>query len=65
MKHDTSTAHYLTIAEVAERLRLSVRSVRALVAAQRIPVIRVSARRIVVDSHDLDRYIDSRREGSR
>lgn len=41
----------------ARRICVSVRTLDTLVAAGRIPVIRVSPRRVAFDPADLDRYV--------
>ena len=43
--------------EAAYRLAISERTFRALVAAGKIPVVQVSARRVAVDPRDVDAYI--------
>lgn len=54
----------LLVEEVAERLAFSVRSVRALIAGGRLPIVRVGARAVRVDEADLARYIDTCRQRS-
>jgi excisionase family DNA binding protein len=51
---------FLTIAEVADRLTLSVATVRRLTASGQIPIIRLSARRVAVPTAAVERYL---REG--
>jgi len=41
---------------------VSVRTLRKLIAAGTIPVVRVSTNRICVDAVDLEHYIDAHRE---
>ena len=63
----TSTAHdgpvgpLLSLEEAAEYLAIAPRTLRTLVALGRLPVIKVTERRIAFSRDDLDRYIDSRR----
>lgn len=47
--------------EAASRLALSVRSVRALISAGRLPFVRVGERRIAVDAADLARFVAERK----
>ena len=47
---------FLTLAETALRLRLSVRTVRRLTAAGAIPIVRLSPRRVAVPLVALERY---------
>lgn len=47
--------------EAAYWLAISERTFRALVAAGKIPVVQVSARRVAVDPRDLDAYIERQR----
>jgi excisionase family DNA binding protein len=61
MKSNTTIPYYMTIPEVAEELRLSVRTVRTLISAGKIATIRVSTRKLVIDPRDLDVYTKSRR----
>lgn len=51
----------LPLPEAAARLSVSLRTLRSLVAAGKIPVIAVSARRKAIDPADLDRFIDEQR----
>ncbi|MCI0588412.1 MAG: helix-turn-helix domain-containing protein [Planctomycetes bacterium] len=53
----------LTLREAAERLCISLRSLRTLVALGKVPVIRVTARRVAIEEADLVSYIESRRSG--
>lgn len=51
----------LTLHEAARYLTLGVRTVKALVAAGKIPVVRPSPRRVAIDVRDLEAYVASRR----
>ena len=51
----------LSLDEVAERLRVSIRTVRTRVALGQIAIIRPSPRRVLVSEDDLRDYIRSRR----
>jgi len=51
----------LSVGEVAERLSISVRSVRALIQVGALPTVRVTARRIAIDESDLAAYVAARR----
>ena len=45
----------------AEYLSVGLRTLKSLIAAGEIPVVRVSPRRVAIDPLDLDAYIQSRR----
>jgi len=47
----------LTLDEVAERLRLSRRTVERMVAAEVLPALRVAPRAVRVDSAELENWI--------
>jgi excisionase family DNA binding protein len=51
----------VTVADAARRLAVSLRTLRAIIAAGQLSVIRVSARRIAVDLADLAEFIERRR----
>jgi excisionase family DNA binding protein len=51
----------LTVAEVAEYLRLSKAQVYAMIARKEIPAIRISERRIVVSENDLVRWVQKQK----
>lgn len=51
----------LTLHEAARYLTLGVRTVKTLVAAGMIPVVRPSPRRVAIDVRDLEAYVASRR----
>ncbi len=51
----------LSLEEAARYLSIASRTLRSLVAMGRVPVIKVTGRRIAFCRHDLDRYIDARR----
>ena len=42
-------------------LSLGLRTLKTLIAAGKIPVVRVSPRRIAIDPRDLDAYVDQQR----
>jgi excisionase family DNA binding protein len=52
-----ASSRLLTIGEVAERLRLSRRTVERMVAAELLPAVRVGHRAIRVDEHELTVWI--------
>lgn len=52
----------LTFREAADVLRVSLSTLERLVAAGRLPVVRVSNRRRLVTAADLERYIARQRE---
>jgi excisionase family DNA binding protein len=52
----------ITVAEAARRLTISLRSIRAAIAAGRLPVVYVSARRIAIDEADLLEFVAARRK---
>jgi excisionase family DNA binding protein len=51
----------LTVPQAAHHLSVSVRTLRAILAAGHLPVIRISARRIAIDKSDLIEFIEQRR----
>ena len=51
----------LTVAQAAEALALSERSIRSLIAAGSLPIVRVGARGVRVHPEDLRRFIEERR----
>lgn len=51
----------LTLPEAARYLTIGVRTVKALIAAGRLPVVRPSPRRVAIDLRDLEAYVASRR----
>ena len=53
----------LTLAQVAERLTLSPRSVRVLLARGVLPVVQLTTRRRAVSEADLVAWIAARRSG--
>ena len=55
----------LPIGEVARRLSISVRSVRALIERGVLATVRVTERRVAVDEADLAAYVEARRTGPR
>lgn len=50
----------ITTEDVAERLGISISTVKRLTAQQKIPFIRVSDRRIAFDPDDLDAWLKTR-----
>ena len=52
----------ITLAEAAELLGMSTVSVRRLIWSGTLPAVRLT-RRIQIDTRDLDRLIDRRKEG--
>ena len=61
MNASTKTPALLTVSQAAERLSISVRSLRALIARGDIAVVRVTDRRVAIDEADLAAYVSSRR----
>lgn len=55
----------LSLDEVAERLGISYRSVRTIVALGRLSTVRPTPRRILVSEDDLRAYVQSCREPAR
>ncbi len=51
----------LTLPEAANYLTLGERTLKALIAAGKIPVVRPSPRRVAIDVRDLEAYVASRR----
>ena len=66
-KHHTnarSAGRLLTIRDVATRLSISTRTLRSLIAAGRLPVVRVSPGRVAIDPRDLEDYLSRNRSSS-
>lgn len=59
--HDSETRLY-TVAEAASRLRISLRSMRGIIATGQLPIIRVTKARVAIAESDLAAYIAARRE---
>lgn len=59
---ESSPTPLMTVAEVARRLSVSMRTVRTLIALGHIPVICVSRNRICIDAKDVESYIVSRKQ---
>ena len=59
----TSSPRLLTLNETAALLSVSVPAVRRLIAAGQLPHIRFN-RRLLVDTKDLDRFIDRSRQAA-
>jgi excisionase family DNA binding protein len=51
----------LSVAEVARRLSISVRSVRGLIQSGALQTIRITPRRVAIDEVDLAAYVAMRR----
>lgn len=52
----------VSVADAASRLAVSLRTFRSIIAAGQLPVVRVSARRIAIDTADLAEFVERRRE---
>jgi len=52
----------VSVADAARRLAVSLRTLRTIIAAGQLSVVRVSARRIAIDTADLAEFIERRRE---
>lgn len=63
-QHADRTVRLLTLTEVARLLRVSKRTVYALVRSGRLPSIRVGVRGVRVLETDLARYLEDAREGA-
>lgn len=50
---------FLTVLQVAERLALSVRSVRRLTASGALPIVRVSPRSVRIPADAVERHIEA------
>lgn len=55
------TLQLVTVSEAADRLALSVRSVWGLIAAGRLPVVRLGRRATRIDARDLARLVEAGR----
>lgn len=53
-----STDEFLTVAEVADRLRLNDQTVRNYIEAGKLPAFRIG-RRVRIARSDFDRFVDS------
>ena len=51
----------LTAKTAAERLTVSMRTLRAYIASGALPVVRLSARSVRIHPDDLDEFIEKRR----
>jgi excisionase family DNA binding protein len=51
----------MTIPDFSQRTKLSIRTVRTLIALGKIPVVRVSARALRITEADLAEFIAARR----
>jgi len=51
----------VTVKDAARRLAVSLRTLRAIIAAGQLSVVRVSARRVAIDVADLAEFIEQRR----
>lgn len=56
-----TATHYISTAEAAQRLGVSVRTVRNYITAGRLPASRLSARATRIAEHDLDAFISASR----
>lgn len=54
----------LPVDEAAERLSISTRSLRNLIALGKLRVVRVTPRRIAIGEDDLNAYIEAHRAGT-
>ena len=61
MHTNSAVPSLLSIAEVASRLTISQRSVRALISCGKLRTVRVTERRVAVDEADLSAYVAARR----
>lgn len=59
--HESETRLY-TVAEAAARLRISLRTMRGLIATGQLPIVRVTKARVVITENDLAAYVAARRE---
>src|SRR5450755_4288240 len=50
---------YLTVAEIAEVLKLNPQTVRNWIDRSELPAVRVGSRRVRVKQSDLDRFLDA------
>lgn len=64
MHAGSSVPVHFSVAEVARRLGISLRSARALIAGGKLPVMRPTDRRVVVAEDDLAAFVASRRSAS-
>ncbi|MBL8841966.1 MAG: helix-turn-helix domain-containing protein [Planctomycetes bacterium] len=46
---------------MADRLTISIRSVRNLIRDGRLPIVRVTSRRVAIAESDLQSFVDARR----
>jgi excisionase family DNA binding protein len=65
MRPESSAPVLFSVGEVAKRLSISVRSVRAAIAGGKLPTIRPTARRVCVSEPDLAAFIEQHREKAR
>jgi excisionase family DNA binding protein len=61
MASSVAPGHLLTVAETAERLRVSERTVRRLIEGGLLPAVRVSAGAIRIGADELDDWLEERR----
>jgi excisionase family DNA binding protein len=62
---DAASIRLLSVREAAERLTISPRSLRTLIALGKLPVVRVTARRVAIAESDLAAFIAARRSPAR
>lgn len=55
----------LTAGETAQRLGVSLRTIRAMIARGELAVVRVAARAVRIDVRDLEQYVRRRRSHGR
>ncbi|MCA9315763.1 MAG: helix-turn-helix domain-containing protein [Planctomycetes bacterium] len=51
----------LPLPQAATYLSIGLRTLKGLIAAGELPIVRVSPRRVAIDPRDLDAYVASRR----
>lgn len=61
MRSGPSPTRLLTAREAADRLAVSLRTLRTIISQGALPVVRVGARGLRVHPEDLDRFIEDRR----
>ena len=61
MHYPLKVPSLLSVAEAARRLSISLRSLRSLIAAERIAVVRVTERRVAISEDDLAAFVEQRR----
>lgn len=61
MEGPSAQSSLLSVEEVADRLTISIRSVRNLIRDGRLPIVRVTSRRVAIAESDLQSFVDARR----